>query len=83
MWKARDLSLKGKITILKSLALPQLTYITNVMHVSNDFVKSVEKEIQNFVWNNKPPKIKYNTIIADINNGGLKMPHFETMIKSQ
>jgi hypothetical protein len=83
IWKQRDLSLKGKITILKSLALPQLTYITNVTHVSKTFTDKVHRCIQNFMWNNKPPKIKNSTLIADIKHGGLKMPHFETMIKSQ
>jgi hypothetical protein len=35
------------------------------------------------MWNNKPPKIKNSTLIADIKHGGLKMPHFETMITSK
>ena len=39
IWKQRDLSLKGKITILKSLALPQLTYVTNVIFVPSDFIR--------------------------------------------
>ena len=83
LWSQRDLSLKGKITILKSLALPQLTYITNTMYVTNDFVQKVEKEIQKFVWSYKPPKIKESTLIADVHQGGLKMPHFGTMINME
>ena len=79
----RDLSLKGKITILKSLAVPQLLYVTNVLHVSDKVLAEIDKDMSNFLWNGKPPKIKHDTIIADIERGGLKMPHFKTMFKSQ
>ena len=36
-----------------------------------------------FVWKNKPPKVKTSTMIASVEDGGLKMPSFELMIKSQ
>ena len=86
MWEQRDLSLKGKITILKSLAMTQLIYVTNVLYVPNTFIERIQKEIQHFVWNDKPhepPKIKTSTMIADISRGGIKMSHFETQIQSQ
>ena len=83
MWSQRDLSLKGKITILKSLALPQLIYVTNVIYVPDSFIQKIDKDMVNFLWSGKPSKIKQDTIIADIRSGGLKMPHFHTMIKSQ
>jgi hypothetical protein len=41
-------SLKGKITIVKSLALPQLLYVTNVVHVTEQFTTNVDKEIRFF-----------------------------------
>ena len=82
IWRQRDLSLKGKITVLKSLAIPQLLYVTNVLHVPSTYVERVQKEIQSFVWNNKIPKIKTTTLIADVARGGLKMPHFESSLKS-
>lgn len=83
IWKRRDLSLKGKITIVKSLALPQLIYVTNVVHVPEQFITNVDKEIRNFVWNGKPAKVKTTTMIGNFENGGLKMPHFSTIVKSQ
>ena len=83
LWSQRDLSLKGKITILKSLALPQLTYVTNVIYVPNSFIEQIDKDITHFVWNGKQSKIKRDTMISDIRNGGLKMPHFQSMFISQ
>jgi hypothetical protein len=83
IWKTRDLSLKGKITILKSLAIPQLLYTTSVIYVPDAFIEKVDNDIVNFVWNNKPPKVKTSTMIADIEDGGLKMPRFSVMVQSQ
>ena len=83
IWNTRDLSLKGKITILKSQAISQLLYATSVLHVPDNFIKDVDKEIIKFVWNNKIPKIKTSTMINDIANGGLKLPDFKSMINCQ
>ena len=47
MWRQRDLSLKGKITILKSLAIPQLTYVTNVLYVPDKFIAIKYKQKYN------------------------------------
>ena len=82
MWSQRDLTLKGKIVILKTLAIPHLLYACSVLHVSDAFIAKVDKAIQSFVWNHKPAKIKQTTMIADIKNGGMKMPHFKSMVKS-
>ena len=83
MWSQRDLSLKGKITILKSLALPQLTYVTNALPIPDKFIKEVDCDIRKCVWSGKPDKIKACTLVSDIKNGGLKMPHFPSIINSQ
>ena len=83
IWSQRDLSLKGKITILKSLALPQLLYTFSVLYVPEDIIDKVDKMMFKFLWNGKPVKIKKTTIIADIQNGGLKMPDIRAMITSQ
>ena len=71
MWSMRDLSLKGKITILNSLALPQLLYTSSGLFVPNSFIENVDKEIVKFVWNNKPPKVKTSKMIGNIDEGGL------------
>lgn len=83
MWSGRDLSLKGKICVLKSMALPKLLYIAGNLAVPEWFVKKVNDLMFKFLWNNGPDKVKRTTIISDIDNGGLKMIHFESMVKSQ
>jgi hypothetical protein len=83
IWKSRGLSLKGKVTVLKSVAIPQLLYATSVLYVPDDFITKVDMAISKFIWNDKPPKIKKSTMISRIHEGGLKMPSFEFMVYSQ
>ena len=82
IWLTRNLSLKGKITILKSLALPKLLYVSTNVPVPSDVIKEAESIISNFLWNYKTPKIKRNVIIQPIENGGLKAPDFRSMVKA-
>lgn len=82
IWKQRDLSLKGKVTILKSLIVPKLIYPASMLAVPQWFVEAADKLFFSFLWDGKPPKIKKRTIIGDIENGGLKMPHIDSIVNS-
>lgn len=83
MWKYLwELSLKGKITIIKTLALPMLLYITSSLPIPADFVQKVNREAYKFIWNNKPEKVSRETLTADIEKGGLKMINLH-MFKAQ
>ena len=83
IWSMRDLSLKGRITVLKTFALPKLLYICSNLAVPEWFVKQVNDLSFKFIWSGKPDKIKRKTIIAPIEKGGLKMIDFEAMVKAQ
>ena len=76
LWKLRNLTLYGRITILKSLALSKLVYNTSVLATPREFVSSVQTTISRFVWNNKP-KIKHMTMIGPKFKGGLDFPDFK------
>ncbi len=81
IWKQRNLTLRGKITVIKSILLPIILYPCNVLEVPNDFIAQIDKIISSFLWNNKTPKVKYSTIIADIQDGGLRMPYFPASVQ--
>jgi hypothetical protein len=83
MWLQRDLSLIGKITILKSLAFSKVLYQCGVMAAPPDFIEYLNSLAYNFVWSNKPNKIKRLTLIADYEQGGLKMLDINSFIKAQ
>ena len=59
-----------------------LNYNSSVLPVPENFGKRVDKTILDFIWDNKPQKIKTNTLIGDRNVGGLKMSEFESMNKA-
>ena len=82
MWHARGLTLKGKITVLKSLALPQLQYPMSVLPVPASVVESVDHMITDFIWSKRKPKIRKDVLIQNIESGGLKAPNFAAMLEA-
>ena len=57
-WKRRNLTLYGKINIVKTFGLSKLIYNTSVLVIPENFVKEIDKLIFNFIWDGKPAKIK-------------------------
>ena len=83
IWSTRHLSWKGKITILKSLIVPKFVHLLNSIYTPVNILDRINKLLFNFLWNNKPARIKRSTIINDIENGGLKMPDIYSINKTQ
>ena len=73
IWKSRNLSLKGKITIIRSLILTQIQFLFSMIFVPDSLLKDIDNLLFNYVWGNKPAKIKRSKIIAPIEDGGLNM----------
>ena len=82
IWRQRNLSIIGKVQIIKTYGTSQLIYITNMISTPLDVIKQANTIFYNFLWNG-PDKIKRNTMIAEYHQGGLKMPHFESIITTQ
>ena len=47
-----------------------------------EIVKEVNKVIFNFIWKGKD-KVKRSALISDVEHGGLRAPHLESIIKAQ
>jgi len=74
IWKMRDLSLIGKINIIKSLASSKLIHAMSVLpSPPEEFFKELERTLYNFIWNSKVDRIKRKTMILDYMKGGLNM----------
>jgi exonuclease III len=81
-WKHRRMPISGKIAIIKSLLIPQLTYYLSIMTSPNkDKIKEINRKLYNFIYNGKSEKIKREIIIGDYNDGGYKMIDLESFIK--
>ena len=83
IWSQRNVSLLGKILLIKTFAISQLVYLLSVLpSPSNNYFKELEKTLFNFIWNGKPDKMKRTTAIAPLNKGGLNMINIATQNKS-
>ena len=76
IWYPRKLTLYGRITILKTLALSKLIYNTSMLSFPSFFVTTANQAIKSFIWG-KTVKIKHTTMIGPKGKGGLNMPDFE------
>ena len=81
-WKARDLSLNGKVLIIKSLALSKFQYLVSLVHIPQNVVKLVNSIIYEFIWNGKTDKVKRNLFEQDYRKGGYKMTNLSDIITS-
>ena len=82
IWKVRRLTPIGKITVLKSLILSKFIHIFLVLPVPENFIRKLNTLFFQFLWNNKPDKIKRATICGNYSKGGLKMVNVYQFIKS-
>lgn len=73
LWRLRNLSIKGKICILKTLILPQVKFLFNMIYVPYEVLERIDKMFFQFLWDKKPAKIKRKTIIAAVSDGGMGM----------
>lgn len=76
MWLLRDISIYGRINIVKTLAFSKLVFICSVIESRKHFTQGVNKVTSEFVWNHKPPKVKRKTILKRQERGGLDIKDF-------
>lgn len=80
IWRMRNLTLQGKILIVKSFGLSQLIYALQSTYAKDDDLKKIENIIFRFIWNIKKSnpivsgKIKREIIKMDYKYGGLRAP---------
>ena len=73
LWRMRNLTLEGKITIFKTLAISKIIHLSLVTNVPTQIIKELNKIQKEFIWNGSNPKIKHSTLCNKYENGGLKM----------
>ncbi len=82
IWKQRSLSIKGQITIVNTIALYPLIYASCIIETPPEAFKEISDIIQNFIWKGKTAKIAQNTLVKNIDQGGLKLCHYPTIVKA-
>ena len=81
-WNKRNLSLLGKITVVKSLILPNITFIASVCTIPPEYIQKFKSIIYNFIWGGKTDRIKRSDLCKNYTEGGLKMIDIDQYLNS-
>jgi hypothetical protein len=69
----------GKITVIKSFAMPILIQsLTVLSNPSDKIINETQNIFYSFLWSGNPDKIKRKVIIGQYEEGGFKMPHISS-----
>ena len=64
------------MNIVKTSALCKLVFISSVMETPKNFATQVNKIVFDFIWKQKPAKIKKTTLVKKESDGSLSMKDF-------
>ena len=78
-WSQRNLTIKGRITVTKSLLTSQLVYLALNAKIPMVDLKAIHSHIMRYLWRGRPPKVAFATIRQPIRNGGLNAPDVEKL----
>ena len=73
IWEQRDLTLKGKITVAKTLLASQFVYLMAADRIEGKLLADIQSHIMKFVWRGRPPKVAKRTMVLAIEKGGLNL----------
>ena len=82
LWKQRDLTPLGKITIMKTFGLSQFLYVSSIIGMPDAVQKKINAAIYKFIWNGTD-KIKRAVLNSNYCDGGLKMINLKARIRTQ
>ena len=81
-WKRRKLTIFGKTCIINTLGISKLIYRASILRMPDDeFLKKTNRLIYNYLWKSRE-RIKRNTLIGNILEGGIGIVDIETKFKS-
>lgn len=81
-WRGRFLSLKGKILVVNALMLSKMWYILMVSAMPRWVEVRIKRCVLDFIWEKKPPRVAYNTLIGQADKGGMGLSDVELKKKS-
>ena len=80
-WKSRDLTIFGKITNIKTLALSKLTFVAQNLIIPDSIIKQINKNIFQFIWGKKYFIVR-KLMYKPINEGGANMLNIESFFSA-
>ena len=75
LWRIRKLTLEGKITIFKSLAISKIVYLALLTTAPNSVIEELKQIQKMFLCGNKKPRNKHDTLCNQFKDGDFKNVH--------
>ena len=82
LWKYLNLTLEGRIVVLKSLVVSKNFFQALIAPVPTHVIKALEAIQTSLLWNNSNPKTKHKTLCKRYENGGLKHVDIRNKVNS-
>lgn len=82
MWNQRNLTMIGRIQIIKTFIISQFTYVTSAIDMPEVYAKELEKMVWKFIWKGKKEKLKRSLLCQPVLKGGLNAPDIRKIMMS-
>lgn len=80
-WSLRNISIKGKVTVVNSLLISLLQYPSASTFTPPQVFAEYKRLVTDFIWSGKKPKAAYNTLILPVGQGGLGLMDLQIRVK--
>ena len=77
-WKRRNLTLLGKIVVIKTLVISKMLYSAALLRPPEHIIKDIDSELKSFIGT-KSLRLNASCIIGQIEDGGLNFPDIESV----
>jgi hypothetical protein len=61
-WKKRHITMVGRIMLVRSLIIPNITYVASVTKIDKECASKFKTIIYKFIWNDKREKVTRETM---------------------
>ena len=78
----RQITLEGRITVFKSLAVPKFMHLLLITKLPNNTIDILHKIQKEFIWQGKKTKIKRSILCHGYENGSIKNVDLKNKISS-
>ena len=78
---SRNLSLKGRVLITKSLLLSKIWYYATICPPPPNITKSLQSTINNFIWNNSKIHPRFEIATLPVKQGGISLPDIKQELR--
>uniref|UniRef100_A0A3B5QC12 C1q domain-containing protein n=1 Tax=Xiphophorus maculatus TaxID=8083 RepID=A0A3B5QC12_XIPMA len=78
-WDKLQISLWGRVQAIKMIITPKLNYLFSLLPLKtpHSIFKTLDKMINNFIWEGKKPKMSVLKLQTKVEYGGLRLPNMQ------